>query len=147
MYIAVTLILFLAAGFACWRGMRWMVSAGKINSRKELPLMPSDLRVLEESAARMMSDLRTLTDECIARIEAACERAETCIGRFDEHNDVIASETRCLNAVDSEKMAINDTISSPFDMQKIITEEAGDAGMTLGELQLLRSLKSVISER
>ncbi len=61
---------------ATYFGVRWMLKLGKSSTVSENPLSPRDLAVLQETAARLLHDIRTVTDDCVARIDAACERAQ-----------------------------------------------------------------------
>ncbi|MCX8052925.1 MAG: hypothetical protein N3B12_03885 [Armatimonadetes bacterium] len=61
--------------WAMWRGLKWMLCSGRTYASRPEPLTPADLRALEESAARLMADMRATADECVARIERACAEA------------------------------------------------------------------------
>lgn len=76
MEVLVPILTLLGMGYAVYRGLRWMLKVGQVHAPKNQPLSPSDLKVLEESAARLMADLRTTTDECVARIERALSQAD-----------------------------------------------------------------------
>ncbi|MCE5322224.1 hypothetical protein LLG46_02785 [bacterium] len=108
--------------YGAYRGIKWMLHAGQIQARKDPPLSPADLKVLEESAARLMADLRAVTDECIARIESACADAE----RHIRPQDIVDVE-------DIRKVSQMDTHdkSGEFD------------GLTNGEIELLKGLKAI----
>ena len=62
-------------GIAVVWGLRLMARAGQANARRANPLSPSDLKLLEETTQRLMSELRAVADECVARIDAACQAA------------------------------------------------------------------------
>ena len=76
MEMAFSVITLFGMGYAAYRGFKWLFRAGQSQTRRDRILTPHDLKALEESAARLMSDLRTLTDECVGRIEAAIAQAE-----------------------------------------------------------------------
>lgn len=63
-------------GIAVVWGLKLMARAGQANARKANPLSPADLKLLEETAERLMSELRAVADECVARVNAACQRAD-----------------------------------------------------------------------
>ena len=67
----------LGMAYAAYRGLKWMFRAGKSQPQRDRTLTPHDLKALEQSAARLMSDLRTLTDECVSRIESAIAQSES----------------------------------------------------------------------
>ena len=106
-------------GWAMWRGLKWMLRANRAQAAKAEPLTPADLRALEESAARLMADLRATADECVARIERACSAAETRLVREG-----------------APQRSIFDLIESPDSSSEI----ARQAGLTTGEIDLMRAL-------
>ena len=76
MEMAFSVITLFGMGYAAYRGFKWLFRAGQSQTRRDRILTPHDLKALEESAAKLMSDLRTLTDECVGRIEAAIAQSE-----------------------------------------------------------------------
>jgi hypothetical protein len=104
--------------YGAYRGLMWMLKAGQVQARKDPPLSPTDLKVLEESAARLMADLRTVTDECVARIESACADAER--------------RTGCLGNAN----ATTEVSGSPNSPNALV-------GLTTGEVELLRGLEAI----
>lgn len=122
----VSILALLGMGYAVYRGMRWMLKTGQVQARKEPSLSPTDLKVLEDSAARLMADLRTTTDECVARIEHALAEAETRLGSIN------VSRTAPANSF----YQVIDNNQSPAYI-------AREAGMTTGEVELLRGLKAI----
>ncbi|MHB9037538.1 MAG: hypothetical protein ACYC64_12800 [Armatimonadota bacterium] len=100
--------------YGAYRGVRWMLRAGQVQASNNPPLSPRDLKVLEESAARLMADLRTVTDECVARIESACADAARLTGSMERTESI--------------------------DHSSVV---AGLAGLTTGEVELLRGLKAI----
>ncbi len=65
-----------AIGYVAFRALKWVFTAGNQANKKSSPLSSTDLRVLEESTQRLTRDLRQVTDECVARIQKACDIAE-----------------------------------------------------------------------
>jgi len=136
----------LALGIAAFKGIKWMSKVGQINARKELPLTPTDLKVLEESAARLMADLRLTTDECVARIEKACQSAEQSIRALESFQQGsatgYASSTLSANAAAS---STGDLIASAsvLDAAQSPAEIARLTGATTGEIELMRGLRAI----
>ncbi len=108
-----------------WRGVVWMLRAGGKNNLKFEPLTPADLRVLEEAAARLMEELRATADECVAKIEAACAQATQTKQRFDA-----ATTATDMQNPDWARCDIS------------ASELARQVGLTTGEIELMRSLRS-----
>lgn len=111
-----------------WRGVVWMLRTGGKNNLKFEPLTPADLRVLEEAAARLMEELRATADECVAKIEAACAQASQIKQRFDAAPTAADMQNPNWAGCD---------ISAP--------ELARQVGLTTGEIELMRSLRSFCS--
>ena len=123
MEVLVPILTLMGMGYAVYRGLRWMLKAGAAHAPKSQPLSPTDLKVLEESAARLMADLRTTTDECVARIERALSQADARI-------ETIAPPVRIPREV------------------KVITEHIpGDGEMMTGELELVNALRAIEARR
>lgn len=70
-----SVIALIGMGCAVVWGLKLMARAGQAQARKANPLSPTDLKLLEETTARLMSELRAVADECVARVDAACQRA------------------------------------------------------------------------
>jgi len=125
--------------YGVYRGMKWMLRAGQ--TRKDPPLSPNDLKVLEESASRLMADLQIVTDECVARIENACSEAEKKL--------LALQNAGCIQhfAAPTMNLSTPDTQQAIDPIRSISNESAADiarlSGMTTGEIELLRSLQSV----
>lgn len=139
----ISLMALAGMGFAAYAGIKWMLKNGHMNPQKEQPLTPNDLKVLEESAARLMSDLRAVTDECVARIENACAQAEHRTRTREEYNP---AEPAHLNA--SRTAATANTAAPLVSVIKLDSTEsasqiARQSGMTTGEVELLRGLESI----
>lgn len=116
MDIFFSLLTLAGLGYGLYRLGKWMVRAGRSVPSRELPLSPNDLKVLEESAARLMADLRAVSEECAARVEAACDRAE-----------------RVLRPTSD---------SAPRELASI-SEEPERAQMLLGEMELVKGLQQI----
>ena len=114
----ITLAGLLAVGYGLFRGLKWMMQAGSVQASKTPPLSPNDLKVLEESAERLMADLRRVTDECVRRIEQAVARAQGGLG----HNDA--------------PLPSFDAIESPVTVNR-------DTRMLTGEAELLEGLRAI----
>ncbi|MCE5197662.1 MAG: hypothetical protein ABFD54_13650 [Armatimonadota bacterium] len=117
MDVAFSVLAVLGMGYGAYRAFKWMLHAGQIQARNDQPLSSTDLKVLEETAARLMADMRMVTDECVARIQAACAEAEARINIL---------ETPQVVALDKAPPAIAEV-----------------KGMTNGEVELLRGLQSI----
>ena len=104
-------------GYGLYRGIKWMLRSGRTLSPREQPLTPNDLKVLEESAAQLMADLRAVSDECVAKVETACLRAE-----------------RLVNSVPTPRR-----VEVPA-----AEAEAPRSGMLLGEIELLKGLQEIV---
>lgn len=128
MDVLFSIIVVLGICYGVYRGFIWMMRAGQAQTRKDPPLSPTDLKVLEESAGRLMADLRAVTDECVARIEKACADAD---GRIRPEGINIA--------IDEAKSVKYDS----FDQTSPI---ANTANLTTGELELLKGLKAISSQ-
>lgn len=140
MEVAFSILTLLGMGYGIYCGLRWMMRSGITNARKEQPLTPNDLKVLEESAARLMADLRTMTDECVARIDRACCEAEA---RIQSLENISPSFTE-------HPINTNQKISTPvpqlYEMIELDDQPAGIdtyAGMTKGEIELMQGLKAI----
>ncbi len=105
---------------AVW-GLMWLGRAGRENRRQSDPLTPADLRALEESVAHLMADLRATADECVARVNAACDSAKA-LGCAPERTEPACDGLdRCESAVQSARRM----------------------GVSTGEVELLRGLRSI----
>lgn len=96
-----------------------MLRAGQVQTRKDPPLSPADLKILEESAARLMADLRAVTDECVARIECACADAE-----------------RRMCSIEPKSILVSDVSVEQDD-------HPSETNLTNGEIELLKGLKAI----
>jgi len=118
----VSLAALLGVGYGLFRGLKWMMQAGLVQTAKNPPLSPNDLKVLEESAERLMADLRLVTDECVARIEHALADARTCMDHLDSHRAWPPSS---------------------LDTTELPASTAPYSGMMTGEIELLKGLQAM----
>ncbi len=118
----VSLAALLGVGYGLFRGLKWMMQAGLVQTAKNPPLSPNDLKVLEESAERLMADLRLVTDECVARIEQALADARTCTGHL---------EGRSVWPPPSLDTTKPPATTAPY------------SGMMTGEIELLKGLQAI----
>ena len=120
-----SLIALIGMGFAGFVGLKWMARVGQINARKDQQLTPNDLKILEESTARLMSDLKTVTNECVAKIELACIEAEQLLKSV---------ETTTKHQADPNDIAI---------IQDLPIGIGRETGMTNGEMELVKGLIAI----
>jgi hypothetical protein len=92
--------------------------------------------VLEESAARLISDLRAVTDECVARIERACAESETRAPVSSRFQDETSMEHRLESFPSSSVPVTNESGAT-------CVEAASECGLTTGEVQLLQGLNAI----
>jgi len=134
-----SILVVLGMCYGVYRGMKWMLHTGQV--RKDPPLSPNDLKVLEETASRLMSDLQLVTDECVERIQIACSEAEKKI--------ISLQNTGCSqHLADPTAKLTTPNVQQLVDPIKDIANESAAniarlSGMTTGEVELLRSLQSV----
>lgn len=134
----ISLITLVGMGFAAVIGLKWMAKIGQINARKDCQLTPNDLKVLEESTARLMSDLKTVTNECVEKIEQACANAEHLLKSLEQvrQYDAGAVEVEPYTRIADIHIDNPDTQALP------LCTELQD-GMTNGELELLNGLMAM----
>ncbi len=77
-------------GLVLFLFLKWMVRAGQTHNKN--PLTPADLKLLEEVAARLTADIRAAAEECVARVEQACERAESLLRNLERANSSVVAE-------------------------------------------------------
>lgn len=129
MEVVFSILTLIGMGYAVFFGLKWMMRSGIGNAHKEQPLTPNDLKVLEESAARLMADLRAVADECVERIDRACSEAEVRLSIFEKgHSPAQAPAPQLYEVIDlDEKPSVI----------------AAYAGMTKGEIELLQGLSNI----
>lgn len=131
-------ILFLAGlCYGAYRGLKWMLRTGQARAPKAEALSPADLRVLEESASRLTSDLKAAADECIARIEAACATADRKIACLA----ALASTDKQGSSAEAEisYRSIFDVIQVDRPRASTVTESS----VLPGEAALIRDLRAM----
>jgi hypothetical protein len=111
-----SLLTLAAIAYGLYRTIKWMIRSGRSLTPREQPLTPNDLKVLEQSAAQLMADLRAVSDECVAKVEAACSRAE-----------------RMLS---SDRTQTNREIRAEA--------ESPRSGMLIGEIELVKGLQEIV---
>ena len=139
MEMLLSLLALIGMGWAMWCGLKWMLRAGRAQAAKGEPLTPADLRALEESAARLMADLRATADECVARIERACAQAETPLVREGE---APAEPCPLLGRSLAPPRAPQRSIFDLIESRDSSSEIARQAGLTTGEVELMRALQA-----
>jgi hypothetical protein len=143
-----SLLAVLGMGYACFRAMKWMLNAGRASVKRDPPLAPNDLKVLEESAARLVSDIRSAADDAVARIERCMNDVE--------HRLAVASTGESLFVGPPVESEFNAFCAIPIDAPtaysqvdpdsgKSPAETARDTGLTTGEVLLLQNLRRISS--
>lgn len=115
---------------------------GHIQAGKNAPLSPTDLRVLEESAERLMADMRIVTDECVARIEQACTQAQMRIESLEPARVSSASMNAAQFSNTWKPIPIDGAVPA-LDSYESAAYLARESGMTTGEIELMRGLKTM----
>lgn len=131
---------------AVW-GVKWMLKSGQMHAKRDEPLTPTDLKVLEESAARLVSDITAAADEAVARVERALSEAERRIADLESrqialgaHYAQAADPTSATNTVPAMPASNSYEISSADESP---AQVARQSGMTTGEVELLRGLRQM----
>ncbi len=119
-----SLLALVGMGYGSFKGIKWLSCVGKSPDSKMPSLTPNDLKVLEESAARLVADIVTTTNECVAKIERVCAEASLKIER--------------LEALQANLDSYN--YSMPHTTQN---EDIQNSGLSAGEVELLRGLQSI----
>lgn len=137
MELLFALLTLLGMGYAAFACLRWMLKAGQASRIRETPLSPTDLKVLEESAARLMSDLRAAADECVARVQLVLAEAE---------HRIEALESRRPNPTSPVQSSPSPFV--PYTCELVNSSEpavdaARQSGLTTGEVELLRGLHRI----
>lgn len=137
MEILFSIITLVGMGYAVFVGVKWMLKAGQIAQKREQPLAPTDLKVLEESAARLMTDLRSAADECVSRVELVLAEAEHRIASLEARQP--APSAACQSPTSTIEVAPCGAVDSGEPAARI----ARQSGMTTGEVELLRGLRQI----
>jgi len=127
-------------GYAAFVGVRWMLRAGQLSQKRGNPLSPTDLKVLEESAARLMNDLRAAADECVSRVELALANAEHRIAALEPRSLLVAGPT---SPIESAQLAYAPAAPATIDSNESAADAARQSGLTTGEVELLRGLRQM----
>lgn len=150
MELCISLITIAGMAFGVYKVVRWMMKAGQLSARREQPLTPTDLKVLEESAARLIADLRLAADECVAKVDEALAEAEARLAALKDSSLCqsvaavspamieISPEKKLEESVHPEQPGSTDTES--FEMT---SELAREMGLTTGEVELIRGLRKI----
>lgn len=140
-------------GYGTWWVVKWFFKIGTNQARKNESLTPADLRVLEETTKRLMDDLRAVTDECVARIENACQQAEHRISQAPK--TPVPSKIEVTNMADMAPAAPyiadaethnlsdadNTDLPSTPRTEYTVASFAKSTGLTTGEVELMRGLR------
>ena len=140
MEYSLAIIILLLLGYACYYGVRWMMRAGLSNSSKGAQLTPHDLKVLEESAARLINDIKSTTDECVAKIETACLEAERRI-LIAKSDSMPMPETIAVDKDHIEDEILTESVE--LKEEHIESEVTEEVIMSAGEKELIDGLRSI----
>ena len=133
--------------YGTWWILKWFFKLGSRNSKSSEPLTPADLKVLEDTTKRLMDDLKIVTQECVERIECACQEAEKRIIAAKESgtsessvvlNNIAGEEIQNIKVSISEPVIHTPLIESGA---QTVAEFAKSTGMTTGEVELMRGLR------
>lgn len=142
MEILFSLITLIGMGFAAVVGVRWMLRAGQMAQKREMPLAQTDLKVLEESANRLMTDLRAAADECVARIEIALAQAESRVRVIEQQSIPSQDQMHPTQTIEvPASVAFEPKPVGTADSTESAAQIARQSGMTTGEVELLRGLR------
>jgi len=148
MEAVISLVALLTMSLTTYFGVRWMLKLGKSGTVSENPLSPADLAVLEETAARLLSDIRSVTDECVGRIDAACERAreltDAPIGQWPQAARCEETPAGSVSSLLAQYQPGEPERSSPEPASATAsgpTQPRPEA--TTGEMQLVKSLEKL----
>jgi len=135
MEVLFSLLTLLGMGYAAFVGLRWMLKAGHASRSQEMPLSPTDLKVLEESAARLMSDLRAAADECVSRVQLVLAEAE--------HRIEVLESRRAAAPCPTSPSAFLPYTCEVINSSEPAADVARQSGLTTGEVELLRGLRRI----
>jgi hypothetical protein len=140
MEILFSILTLVGMGYAAFVGVKWMLKAGQLVQRRELPLSPTDLKVLEQTAARLAGDLRAAADECVARVELALAEAERRIAALGPQHAAADSAASTSNVQVSEPPLFAANALQMIGSNRPAADAARQSGLTTGEVELLRGL-------
>lgn len=146
----VSLIAILLMGYGTWWVIKWFFNTGTKQTGNNADLSPADLRALEETTRRLMDDLRVVTDECVQKIEIACELAQKKIADTKIQIDAVPAQQ--LRSADSSAAQNRISLevseceisepSNPTESIHTVASFAKSAGLTTGEVELMRGLRN-----
>ena len=136
-----SILMLIGTAYAVYRGVKWLLRSGQLNARRERQLTPSDLKALEESASRLMADLKAVADECVARVERACDEAERLVAALSGMAAVSTRPTEAPTA-NSSSAAPTNGIDTLLEVDLPAADIAKQAGLTTGEVELMQSLRA-----
>ncbi|NLN76947.1 MAG: hypothetical protein GX139_11665 [Armatimonadetes bacterium] len=132
MEVLFSIITLIGMGYAAFIGIRWMARAGHASQNKDQPLTPTDMKVLEQSVARLVADLKAAADECVARVEFTLNEAEHRIAAMQAGRPASTPQpAECAPSVQTELAGNNTALFTP------------QSGMTTGEIELVKGLQSI----
>ena len=143
MEIMFSILTLVGMGYAAFVGVKWMLKAGQLAQKRELPLSPTDLKVLEETAARLAGDLRTAADECVARVEFVLAEAERRIAALSSQHAAAGSAASTCSVEASQPPVFSPNVFEMIDSSKPAADAARQSGLTTGEVELLRGLRRI----
>lgn len=144
MEILFSIVTLIGMGYAVFVGVKWMLKAGQLSQKREQPLAPTDLKVLEESAARLMSDLRATADECVSRVELAIAQAESRMRAIEQPSVPRVSRRESLDPTSPIEVPASPALQNSYETAESTgsaARVARQSGMTTGEVELLRGLR------
>ena len=141
MEILFSLVTLAGMGYAVFIGVKWMLKAGQQAGKREQPLAPTDLKVLEESATRLMADLRAAADECVSRVELAVAQAESRLRQADQQSAFGVALRDQIDPTSLETLQRSNV--STLERSESAAQIARQSGMTTGEVELLRGLRQI----
>ncbi|MFQ3548290.1 MAG: hypothetical protein SNJ70_00890 [Armatimonadota bacterium] len=120
-------------------GIFWMFkaiffSAPKIKSQQINQLTPYDLKALEESAARLMTDLRKTSDECVEKVRMVCKEAEIRMNELSGLIDKLEKRLPDECILNSSLYENNDKISDNYNNNTQNSEAKFDLDINSSEI-------------
>ena len=146
----ISLLALLGMAYAAYRGLGWMLRTGRAQAPGQEPLSPTDLKVLEESAARLIADLTAAADECVEKVEQVLAQAEN---RSEGLQTLSGMETQacdrpadlhCAPPVDTDATR-TPALNTYVDSDAPAADVARSNGLTTGEVELIRDLRALSS--
>ena len=141
MEILFSILTLVGMSYAAFVGVKWMLKAGQIARKRAIPLSPTDLKLLDQSAARLMGDLRAAADECVARVELALAQAEVRIAALRPGDAATDSGASTSAAEIASPPMFSPNAFEVIDSNEPASIAARQSGLTTGEVELLRGLR------